>query len=72
MIRFNAEKRDHVTITVFDVLGREVARPVDRVVDPGEHTVVFSALDHHLSSGTYFYRMTAGNFTQTRKFILLE
>jgi Secretion system C-terminal sorting domain len=72
MIRFNTPSRENVTLTVFDLLGREVATLVDRVVDPGEHTVVFSAWDYHLSSGTYFYRMTAGSFSQTRKFILLE
>jgi Secretion system C-terminal sorting domain len=72
MIRYDTAKREHVTIGVFDVLGREVATLVDRVVDPGEHTVTFSAWEYHLSSGTYFYRMTAGSYSQTRKFILLE
>lgn len=72
MIRFNVPSREHVTLKVFDVLGREVTALVDRVVEPGEHTVVFSAWDYQLSSGTYFYRMTAGSFVQTRKFVLLE
>ena len=72
MIRFDVRASEHVTLKVFDLLGREVATLVDQVVDPGEHTVVFSAWDYKLSSGTYFYRMTAGSFTQTRKFVLLE
>jgi hypothetical protein len=72
MIRFNIPSREHVTLSVFDVLGREVAALVDRVVEPGEHTIVFSAWDYQLSSGTYFYHMKAGGFVQTRKFILLE
>jgi hypothetical protein len=72
MIRFNVPSREHVTLKVFDMLGREVTALVDRVVEPGEHTVVFSAWDYQLSSGTYFYRMTAGSFVQTRKFVLLE
>lgn len=72
MIRFNLLSREHVTLVVFDLLGREITTLVDRVVDPGEHTVVFSAWDYNISSGTYFYRMKAGSFVQTRKFVLLE
>jgi hypothetical protein len=72
MIRFNVMRREHVTLKIFDVLGREVVTLVDRVVEPGEHTAVFSALEHQVSSGTYFYRMAAGGFVQTKKFILLE
>lgn len=72
MIRYNLLSREHVTLSVFDLLGREVTTLVDRVVDPGEHTVVFSAWDYNISSGTYFYRMKAGSFAQTRKFVLLE
>jgi hypothetical protein len=72
MIRFNVSAREHVALKVFDMLGREITTLVDRIIEPGEHTVVFSAWDYQLSSGTYFYRMTAGSFAQTRKFILLE
>jgi len=72
MIRFDVASREHVTLKVFDALGREITTLVDRIVEPGEHTVVFSAWDYQLSSGTYFYRMTAGHFVQTRKFVLLE
>jgi len=72
MIRFNTSTREHVTLSVFDVLGREITTLVDRLIEPGEHTVVFSAWDYQLASGTYFYRMTAGSFMQTRKFVLLE
>ncbi len=57
---------------VFDLLGRQVATLVDGVVDPGEHTVVFNAWDYKISSGTYFYRMTAGRFSETKRFILLQ
>lgn len=72
MIRFSTATREHVVLAVFDILGREVTTLVDRIVDPGEHTVVFNAWDYRLSSGTYFYRITAGSYTQTRKFVLLE
>ncbi|MBI5464297.1 MAG: T9SS type A sorting domain-containing protein [Ignavibacteriales bacterium] len=42
-IRFSLPQREHVTLKVFDVLGREVATLVDGELSPGEHSVVFSA-----------------------------
>jgi len=57
-----------VALKVFDVLGREVATLVDEVKPAGTYTVNFDA--RHLSSGVYYYRLTAGSFTQTRKMIL--
>jgi hypothetical protein len=72
MIRFNVQNREHVILKVYDVLGREIATLVDHSVEAGEHTVVFSAWDYQLASGTYFYRMTAGRFTETKKFIVLQ
>jgi hypothetical protein len=72
MIRFNVSLREHVTLRVFDVLGREIATLLDGIVDPGEHTTIFSAWDYQLASGTYYYRMMAGGFAQTRRFVLLQ
>lgn len=72
MIQFNIPVRAHVTLKVYDVVGEKIETLIDRVVDSGEHTVVFSALDHHLASGVYFYRMTAGRFFETKKFVLLQ
>ena len=72
MIRFNVSTKEHVSLKLFDVLGREVATLIDGVVDPGEHTVVFNAWDYQISSGTYFYRMTAGSFSETKRCVLLQ
>lgn len=72
MIRFNVSTQEHVSLKLFDVLGREVATLIDGVVDPGEHTVVFNAWDYQISSGTYFYRMTAGSFSETKRCVLLQ
>ncbi|MEK9136533.1 MAG: T9SS type A sorting domain-containing protein, partial [Bacteroidota bacterium] len=72
MIRFNVPLRERITLKVFDVLGREIAILVDAYMDPGEHTVAFSGWDYGLASGTYFYRMTAGGFTETKRLILLQ
>ncbi len=61
---------NYVSLKVFDVLGREVATIVNEQQQPGNYEVVFNA--SQLSSGTYFYRLTAGNFSKTMKMILLK
>lgn len=57
-----------VNITVFDVLGREAAVLVNKFTRSGKYSVSFDASS--LSSGIYFYKITAGSFTQTKKMIL--
>ncbi|MFQ5651033.1 MAG: T9SS type A sorting domain-containing protein [bacterium] len=69
-IRFSLPQREHVTLKVFDVLGREVARLLDEALPAGEHSVVFTA--KALTSGVYFFRIRAGQFTQMRKAILMR
>jgi hypothetical protein len=61
---------EYVTLKVYDLLGREVATLLDEYKPAGSYEVEFDA--SHLSSGTYFYRLTAGAFVDTKKFILLK
>lgn len=60
----------HVTIRIYDILGRKVATLVDKNETMGDKTVLFNA--SNLPSGVYFYRMQAGSFTQTRKLVLIK
>jgi hypothetical protein len=60
----------HVRLTVYDLLGREVAVLVDEPKEPGTYSVPFSA--QGLSSGMYVYRLSFGGFTQTRTMLLLR
>ncbi len=60
----------HVRLSVFDVLGRNVATVVDQQESPGRHTVLWDARD--APSGVYFYRLTAGSFVQTRSMVLIR
>jgi len=63
----------HVRLSVFDLLGQEIARLVDADQDAGRHTVVFDAVrSPRLASGMYFYRMESGTFTDIRKFVVLR
>ncbi|MBI5472834.1 MAG: T9SS type A sorting domain-containing protein, partial [Ignavibacteriae bacterium] len=61
-------KSGSVSLKVFDVLGREVATLVEEKKEPGTYQVSFDA--SRLASGVYFYKLTAGSFSQTRKMIL--
>lgn len=60
----------HVTLRVYDVLGRDVAELVDERQNPGSYTVTFDA--SKLPSGVYFYRLNAGNYTATKKMVLTK
>lgn len=59
-----------VTLTVYDILGKQVARLVDGIQSAGSHTVRFDGSS--LRSGVYFYRIQNGAFVDTKKFILIK
>jgi 1,4-alpha-glucan branching enzyme len=59
-----------VTIKVYDILGREVATLVNEKQSAGNYEVNFNA--NNLSSGIYYYRLTFGNYVQTKKMILIK
>jgi hypothetical protein len=59
-----------VTLKVYDILGHEVATLVNDRKLPGSYSVNWDATGR--PSGVYSYRLTAGNFVETRKLILLR
>jgi hypothetical protein len=67
-IRYRMSTAGHVSLRVYDVLGREVMKLVDQNQPAGEQVVHVDASS--LSSGVYFYRLQAGGFIATRQFIL--
>ena len=70
-ITFSLPKQSHVQLTVFDLNGRQVAKIINRELPEGSYSLPFDA--SHLASGTYLYRLSAGqNFTQTRKMMLIK
>ena len=60
----------NVTLKIFDVLGREVATLVNEKQKPGSYKVTWNAADQ--PSGVYFYKLTAGEFSQSKKLALLK
>lgn len=64
-----------VTLQIFDVSGRLVTTLIDRNVSEGQRSVVWNGsnnVGNPVATGTYFYRLTAPGFQQTRKMVLLK
>ena len=69
-ISYQLSADSKVTLTIFDVLGKEVATLVNKNQEAGKHTVHFNASD--LVSGIYLYRLQSGNQTQIRKMTIIR
>jgi hypothetical protein len=69
-IRYALPKRSQVTLTVFNTLGQQMAMLVNGEVEAGYHEARFDA--RGLASGVYFYRLTAGGYSQIRKLCIVK
>jgi spore coat protein A len=69
-INFTIPQNTQVTLKIFDVLGKEISTLIHQIVPSGNHEVQFDATG--LPSGVYFYNLTAGNFVENKKMILLK
>jgi hypothetical protein len=69
-IKYELPRTSHVNLSVYDMLGREVARLADDREEAGVHEVEFDG--SNLATGVYFYRLKAGDFAQTRKLQLIR
>ncbi len=69
-IQFGVPSRSFVTVKVFDVLGQEVATIFSGEANAGDYTATFNAAS--LSSGVYFYRIQAGNWSQTKRMMFVK
>ena len=74
-IKYSVTKAGHVTLDVYDIAGRRVARLVDTTQPAGTHSTIWRGLDDAgapVSSGTYFYRMAADNVNLVKKMMLVR
>jgi arabinogalactan endo-1,4-beta-galactosidase len=69
-IEYSLQKSSETSIDIYNTLGEEVARLVDRYVTAGSHRINWSA--QNFSSGIYFCRIISGNFLETKKIVLLR
>ena len=70
MITFSLPEPQFVTLKVYDLLGREIQTPLNESKQPGTYDILFNA--SQLSSGIYFYRLQAGNYTESKRMLLLK
>jgi len=69
-LEFGISELGFVSLKVYDVLGIEVATLVNEKKNAGSYTVQWNAADY--PSGIYFYKLEAGNFSQTNKMLLIK
>jgi len=69
-IRYQLPGSGHVSLRVFDILGKEAALLVNEEQTSGSHEVEFNASS--LSGGVYIYQLTCGSDSQSKKFLLLK
>jgi len=70
LISFSIQKSGKVTLEVFNVSGRKIASLIDEEIEAGNYSYYFNA--SNLSSGVYFYKLTADGFIDTKKMILVK
>jgi hypothetical protein len=69
-IEFHIADFEFVSLKVFDILGNEVETLINEQMFPGNYTVKFNG--KNLTSGTYFYRLQAGEFIEIKKMVFLK
>ena len=69
-INFEIPKNEFVTLKVFDNLGKEIQTLVSGEIKAGSYNYTFYAAN--ISSGVYYYKITAGNFAAVKKMILIK
>ena len=74
-MRFDLPEAGDVTILVYDLVGRAVARLVERRMEPGYQAVVWYGLNEagrQVPTGVYIVRMESARYTKTIKMVLLK
>ena len=69
-IKFILPKKEKVKIEIFNIIGQKVLTLVDKNFKAGQHEITFNA--DHISSGSYFYRIEAGDFHDVKKMTILK
>jgi hypothetical protein len=69
-ISFTIPSNEHVSLKIYDILGREVAVLANRVLEAGQYEYNFNG--ENLASGTYIYCLRTNNKTITKKMLLIK
>ncbi len=71
-INYQIPNSSYVTLKVYNILGKEVASLVNKEQQAGRYSVQLSLYRNQLSSGVYFYKLTAGSLSEVKKLMLLK
>ncbi len=69
-IEFDIPRASFTRLTIFDILGREIASPVNEQLIPGHYEINFEASSY--PSGVYFYRLSTDGFVKTKRMMLIK
>jgi hypothetical protein len=69
-LKFQISKLSDVKIIVYDVMGREVQMLVNETLQPGTYETTFDG--SKLTSGVYFYKLTSGDFSETKRMLMIK
>jgi hypothetical protein len=74
LIRFSIPQNSFVTLKVYDVIGNEIAILINEEKSAGNYEVEFSSSKNNLkiSSGVYLYQLSANDFRETKKMLLIK
>ena len=73
--RYDLPENSHVTITIYDMLGRQVKTLINQTQDAGYKSVIWDTTNDYgrpVSAGVYLYQIQAGEYMQTKKMVLLK
>jgi len=74
-LRYDIPENSHVTVTIYDMLGREVKTLINHTQDAGYRSIIWNATndyDKPVSAGIYLYQIQAGEYISTKKMVLLK
>jgi len=69
-IKYQVESSKHIKLVVYDILGKEIATLVNEKQSPGTYEVTWDASVY--PSGVYFYKLTSGDFSETKKMLMIK
>ena len=69
-IKYNISESEYVVIKIYDMAGKEIETIFDGIQNPGTYEIKFDA--SYLPSGTYFYKLTSGSYSDTKKMIIVR
>ena len=74
-LRYDLPENSLVTITIYDMLGRQVKTLINEYQDPGYRPIIWDATNDYgkpVSAGMYLYQIQAGEYISTKKMVLLK